>query len=389
MKLRVLTLLFVSVAIAAILSLYLAYRSPVSIPEPSDLAHSFDRLLLEAVEAAKKEVKKQPGSASAWGELGHVYLVHDWYAEAAICYQRAVDIAQGNHEWHYYLGRSLLTIEPDEAAEALAQAIRLYPANIPARVYYGDCLTKMARFDEARNQYQQVARLDPKNPYPELRLGQIALNAEEFELARDYLSRSLSRNPEHSEAHATMAQVYFALGDAEAARRHAQHATKPTKFTLMQDDLWWNVLKAGVRTQHFAGRASVYAKFGKLEIAVAEMEEALLYRKDDPALWLYYGTALWGGKRYQETVDALKRALILAANSNGEPRMSAKNVGNAHLYLGLAYAEVGSPTLAEQHLKQALATNPTSVRAMNSLARFYASRGRTREASLLMNRASQ
>jgi len=344
---------------------------------------------LESVDAARKEVKERPGSASAWGELGHVYLIHDWYAEAAICYRRAVNIEQGNHEWHYYLGRSLLNTEPAEAAEAFAQVIRLDPTNVPARVYYGDCLTKMARLDEARDQYQQVARLDPKNPFPDLRLGQIAFNEENFKLARDYLSRSLSRNPEQAEAHATMAQVYFALGDSEAARRHARHATKPASVTPMQDDLWWNVLKAGVRTQHFADRAGVYTKSGKPELVVAEMERALSYRKDDPALWLYYGTALYGSKRYQETVDALKRALILAADSSGETRMSAKNVGNAHLYLGITYAREGSPTLAEEHLTQALAVNPTSVRAMNALARFYVSEGRTQEASRLMNRASQ
>ena len=69
--------------------------------------------------------------------------------------------------------------------------------------------------------------------------------------------------------------------------------------------------------------------------------------------------------------------------------MSAKNVGNAHLYLGIVYAREGNPTLAEQHLEQALAINPTSFRAMNALARFYESRGRTREASRLMNRPSQ
>jgi tetratricopeptide (TPR) repeat protein len=380
-KLRILTV--------AVLIPVLACSAPVSVPEPSDLAHSSDRLLLESVEAAREEVKRQPESATAWGELGHVYLIHGWGAEAAICYRRAVDIAQGNHDWHYYLGRSLLNIETEEATDALAQTIQLDSTNIPARVYYGDCLIKMARFDEARQQFQQVARLDPKNPYAELRLGQIAVHSEEFELARDYLARSLARNPEQSEAHATMAQVYFALGDAEAARRHGQHASKPTRFTPMQDDLWWNVLKAGVRSQHFADRANVYTKTGKMEVVLAEMEKALSYREDDPALWLYYGTALYGSQRFQETVDALERALDLAAGPNGESRMSANNVSNAHLYLGIVYAREGNPTPAEQHLTQALAINPASVRALNALARFYASQGRTEEASRLMNRASQ
>ncbi len=373
----------------AVLSLCLSCSSTVSIPTPSDLAHSSDRLLLESIEAAKKEVIERPDSASAWGELGHVYLIHDWYAEAADCYRRAVSLAKDDHEWHYYLGRSLLATEPQEAAEALAQTIRIDPANIPARLYYADCLTKVARVDEARRQYRQVVELDPENPFAELRLAQIALNAEEFELARDYLGRSLSRNPEQSEAHAALAQVYFALGDADAARRHAELATRPTSYRPMRDELWWNVLKAGVRTQHFAARATVYTMSGTPETAVAEMQAALRSRTDDPALWLYYGTALFGTNRYQECVDATKRALVLATDSDGTARMSAKNVANAHLYLGVAYVQLRSPVLAEQHLEQALSINPASSRARNALALLYKSQGRTREASRLMDRAPQ
>ena len=107
---------------------------PDWIPQPNDLGMVSEPRLLQAVEAAQKAVAEAPREANAWGQLGHVYLIHGWETAAAPCYRRAGEIEPAEFRWFYYLGLSTYEAVPEEAVNAFAQAIALDPKYPPAYV---------------------------------------------------------------------------------------------------------------------------------------------------------------------------------------------------------------------------------------------------------------
>ncbi|MFQ5954489.1 MAG: tetratricopeptide repeat protein [Kiloniellales bacterium] len=364
-------------------------RTPAAqetIPRPGNLAAA-SPLLLEAVRAARAAVAEARGSAAAWGALGNLYLVHDWVDEAARCYRRAIEIEPTVFRWHYYLGISLGRADPTQAADAFARAIALDESYAPAHVRYAENLTLLGRFEAARRHFERAAELDPQNPYSALRLGELALAAQRFERARDHLRQALALNPRQREAHAALAKVYMALGNREAAGRHALEARKPAQPSEMRDPLWVAVQWAGAARPWYAARGAIYLRERDFAQAVRELEVAVAGGEQDPEVWLNYGTALIGVGRDRDARAALQRALAATRGGDFRDWVSPENLARLHTNLGAANVKVGDAAAAERHLRQALTLDPARLEAINNLAVLVHSQGRLTEAVELLQRA--
>jgi len=184
---------------------------PDWIPQPVDLVLVSEPRLQQAAETAQKAVVNAPDDAETWGNLGNVYLVHGWEAEAARCYQRAANIDPAEFRWFYYLGLSTYKTDAQTAVDAFQKAIALDPDYPPVYVNHAHALRRMGRFEEARRHLLHVIKLEPKNPFAEVALGEISLASKQFDDARTHLERALELNPAQSEAHAAMAQVALDL----------------------------------------------------------------------------------------------------------------------------------------------------------------------------------
>lgn len=357
-----------------------------AIPRPDNLAAA-PALLVEAVGAARAAVAEAPGSAAAWGALGNLYLVHDWAGEAAMCYRRAIDVEPAAFRWHYYLGISLGLADPASAADAFARAIALDGTYAPAHVRYAETLTLLGRFEAAGRHYQRAVELDPRNPYSALRQGERALAEKRFERARDHLRRALALNPGQREAHAALAKVYMALGDREAAGRHARETQKPAPRIATRDPLWAVVQWAGATRPWYAARGTIYLVERDFKRAARQLEVAVSGGAQDPELWLNYGTALIGIGRDRDGRPALERALAASRAGHNREWAGAQNLARLHTNLGAAYVKTGAPAAAERHLREALALNPAGLEAINNLAVLYHSKGRLGQAIELLQGA--
>ena len=358
-------------------------NAPDGIPQPRDLAQVSNDRLLQAVESAQNALAKNPGSAAAWGRLGNVYLAHEWRAEAARCYRNAAKIAPDAFRWLYYLGRAVDN-DPVNAADVYAKAILLDSTYAPAHIRYANALRNIGKLEIAQRHFERALELAPRNPFSELRLGQLALSAKQFETARDHLQRALALHPKQSEVHAALAQVYLALGDKNAANRHAQATQVPTKYNEMPDPLYKEIEKAGVSKFWFTRRGRQYfmAKdFGRAveELAVVVSEED----EKNPLIWYLYGVSLLGIERYEAAAEALERAL---STSWGNDHQNDKDLLKIYNSLAIAHGRAGHPELAEQYLQKALALDPTSIRAMNNLAFYYAENDRNLDEALNLAR---
>lgn len=361
------------------------------IPQPNDLNLVEEPRLLQAIESAQKAVEKAPGKAAVWGQLGKVYHIHGWEAEAAQCYRRAAEIDPTEFRWLYYLGMITHKTDPQAAEVVLAQAIRLDPEYPPAHVYYAYALRRLGRFEGAKRHLERAKALDPQNPYPDLWLGELALAAKQFESARDHLRRALTLNPEQSEAHAGLAQVALVLGDREAANRHAQAARKPTAHAEMRDPLWWEVLKEGVTASLYAARGRRYLLEGDFAHAVAELEVLISGAQKDPEVWLNYGVALLFTERYGEAIVALESALAVLRDNEGKKSKNPEGMADlkteSYYNLGLVYYRTGRMEKAIAACQKAIQLEPDFANAYGSLGMVYWETGRHDEAILQYKKA--
>ena len=347
---------------------------PNWVPQPSDIGRVEERRLLAAVKAAQQTLIETPKDATAWGQLGNIYFVHGWEVAAAECYRGAVKIAPNEFRWLYYLGMTTYKVNPQTAAETLAEAIKLAPQYAPAHIYRAAALRSLGHIDQAKGHLEVANELDPQNPYASLWLGELTLTTQQFEAARDHLQRALKLNPEQSEAHAAMAQVLSVLGEKDAATQHAQASRKRTKYTQMRDPFWWDVLKLGVTAQRYAERGNRYLQQGDFKRAVSELEVAISGLDKDSHLWLNYGIALLLNKQYSEAVPVLENTLVVIrdnTNTSANPTEIADLKVQSHYNLGLAYYHSGQTEQAITAYQKAIQLEPNFADAYGGLGVIY------------------
>ena len=347
---------------------------PNWVPQPSDIEHVEEERLLATVKAAQKALIEAPKDATAWGALGNVYFVHGWKVEAAECYRSAVEIAPNEFRWLYYLGLTTYKVNPQTAAQTLAEAIKLDPRYAPAYIYRAAALRSLGHLAQAKVHLETANELDPQNPYASLWLGELALAAQQFETAQSHLQRALKLNPEQSEAHATMAQVAKILGETDAATEHAQASRKRTKYTQMHDPLWWNVLKLGVTAQRYAERGNRYLQQGDFKRAVSELEVAISGLNKDAHLWLNYGIALLLNKQYSEAIAVLENTFTVirdTENISQNPTEIADLKVQSYYNLGLAYYQDGKIEKAIAAYQTAIQLEPNFADAYGGLGVIY------------------
>ena len=347
---------------------------PSWMPQPSDMAHVEEQRLFAAIKTAQEALIDDPKDATAWGELGNVYFVHGWESEAAQCYRSAVEIAPNEFRWLYYLGLTTYKTDPPDAAQTLAEAIKLDPQYAPAHIYRAAALRTLGHLNQAEVHLETANELDPRNPYTSLWLGELALAAQQFEAAKSHLQRALKLNPEQSEAHAVMAQVARILGETDVATEHAHASRKRTNYTQMRDPLWWDVLKLGVTAQRYAERGNLYLQQGDFKRAVNELEIAISGLNKDPHLWLNYGIALLLNKQYNEAAAVLENTLTVIDDTESTARNTTEIADlkvQSHYNLGLACYHDGKTGQAITAYQTAIQLEPNFADAYGGLGIIY------------------
>jgi tetratricopeptide (TPR) repeat protein len=152
----------------------------------------------EAEPALRIATTIRPNRTDAWVELGNALLFQKKYADALACYSTAQNQDSRNAQLLIYRGKALsalnrhweardsyraalrlngtnalahhelaveltLTGEPEIAGNELAEAARLSPDNLVARLDYGLWLMQRRRWDAAQQEFEAVLRLDPGN----------------------------------------------------------------------------------------------------------------------------------------------------------------------------------------------------------------------------------
>jgi tetratricopeptide (TPR) repeat protein len=110
------------------------------------------------------------------------------------------------------------------ADRALAEALRLEPANLHAMGNRVGALTRLGRDDEARLLAAELQRRQPVAPFAAFEEGLALLRAGRYEAAETLFQKELGRTAQYHEVHFWLAVAQFKLGARASALEHLKTA---------------------------------------------------------------------------------------------------------------------------------------------------------------------
>lgn len=250
-------------------------------------------------------------------------------AEARIAGQRAAtDVYDMYLRGRYYWNRRT-PVDLERAVALLETANAKDPTYVPAAAALADALNVLPWY----------GLRPPRDAYPR---------------AKDVARRALVLDESSAAAHTALAYAYhyFDWSWPDAEREYARALALNPNYA--QAHQW---------------RAAHYAELGRIDDALAEMQQA---RQLDPRSLIIQAAIGWInylGRRFNPSIDQLGRTLEL------DPDFVP-----ARLWLGQALAAAGRPADAIEHNLRVRHLAGPAPTGLGELARSYAAAGRTREA---------
>ena len=138
-----------------------AGTSPPAVPAGADPA------VAETVEAFRRRVLGEPGSAAVWGELGEVLMANGYPNEAEACLARAETLDDAEPRWPYLRGWNLLPNDRGAGLDLLRRASDRCRADDQyteaIRLRLGEELLAVGRAEEAQTLYRGFLDGHPAN----------------------------------------------------------------------------------------------------------------------------------------------------------------------------------------------------------------------------------
>lgn len=256
--------------------------------------------------------------AATVGELGKNYHAYELAEPAEACYRIARRLQPTDFRWHYFLGY-LLQGEGrlEESEEAYLRALEIYRAAPPALLRLAEVYVEMNRLQAAASLIREARSLDPTSAAARAALGELYQRLGRNEEAIELLEEALEEVPGANRLYYPLALAHRALGNTDEARR---------------------LLKLS----------------GRVGIRPADpMIEEIARLKAGERVHILDGNAAFRAGRYQEAVDAFRRAVDAAPESI-----------TARIDLGSALGELGELEAALAEFDKALEIAPANLTAL-------------------------
>jgi tetratricopeptide (TPR) repeat protein len=257
---------------------------PLNVEAHSEIGTCYQQLKQypEAIEAYEKVVAINPNYTWALGALGDLYQIGGRYEEAIEIYKRIIRISPNDSHAYYSLGIVHNNLNHHtEAVDALKKAIEIDPNYAIAYNYLGLLYNDLERYEDAIQVFKEAVRIEP----------------ESF-------------------------NVYNSLGNAYSDSGNYEEAIKSYKqaININPDD-----------ANSYSGLGSAYMAIGLYENAGEVYKRALELDPNDPITYFLFGLISDRHlNRHEDAIASYKRAIEI------DP-----NYLNAHLWLGIAYNDLG------------------------------------------------
>jgi tetratricopeptide (TPR) repeat protein len=306
-----------------------------------------------------EKVKKDPDTATSWGELAMNLDAHDFRSESIPIYKKAAKSDPADFRWPYFCAIALSEMGNAEALEWFESAKKMNPTSAPMLVKYGDALVQFQKKDEAIQKYEQALQHDPQNAHALYGLARVAFAKEDLDTTRKNLQRVLEVNPNFGEAYSLMVSVCRQQKDLECVSKNSKIAARFTEKTGMADPVYSELVTEGVSSIWYSFRGTQYFRNGDYDSAINEFKKALELRPNAQS-YEDLGNVLNAAGRYSEAAAHYRSAL--------KTHPSADNYFN----LGVVLARTAKYSEAIESFQQAIAKKPDFAEAYFNLAVVYA-----------------
>ena len=156
-----------------------------------------------AINNYQTALRLKPDSVGTHYALGNVYALNGKSQEAAIEFEKELDLNPNDSLALWKLGEIILNREPSEALPYLERAVDLNPYLPQAVFAYGKGLARVGEVEKALEQFQLVVQMAPKEhsvhyhlARTHRRLGQVEEAKKEIEIFQELAKKNLERQRE-------------------------------------------------------------------------------------------------------------------------------------------------------------------------------------------------
>ena len=289
----------------------------------------------------RKAIEASPEGSFGYVQMGNLRLAEKEFGAASRAYREALDRNPNSKDAMLGLMTSYVAQKRVDDAIAAAKAqIAKSPHNSGFYDLLGSALFYNKRdLAGAATAFQKAVELDKNNSDALLKLARVQGAKGSTDDAIATCRRALENNPNEHGFLILLGELYQSKQDWTGAAEAYQKALaiRPGN-PLASNELASVMMQSG----------------GNLDVALSLAQTARRGMPTSPGVadtlgWIYYQKGA-----YHSAVDSLREALRLAQQTSypENPRF--------HYHLGMAYAKCGQPTLARQHLEEALRLDPNS-----------------------------
>jgi superkiller protein 3 len=338
---------------------------------------SFPDTSRRAIAPAYDDAVAHPDDAGRIGRLA--MLLHAWeqFDAAAAAYARARQL-DPSFNWFYLGGQVEARLAHQrDAARLLAEAVRLNPDSVAARLALADALLEAGDGDAAR-EYAKLTT-GASAPHAHYGLGRALEARGDHEGACAHLKTAVELYPEFGAAWYSLGMVQRNMGQVDNARQSLARAQQyGARWPAVDDPLMVRVRALRDDPEAHAERGLALQKQGNVAAAIAEYEAAVAA---SPDLVSAHANLISLYARQQDWARA--EAHYQAALHGGAP------VAEAHYNFGMALAMQGRKEAAAEAYKKALAINPQYANAWSGLGQLAEMDGRLGEAESSYRKAAE
>ncbi|HVS66381.1 MAG TPA: tetratricopeptide repeat protein [Thermoanaerobaculia bacterium] len=353
------------------------------VPEP-DLARS-EQGVREQVEEQQRELRTRlddpaiaPAElASAFGDLGLLYVTYSFLEAAEACFRNAQHLVSEDYRWPYLLGH-LYQIQGrlEEATTVLERAIALRPDDRPSHLRLGTVRFEQSDLESARRHFARVLEVDPSSAAAHDGLGKIAAAAGDSAAAVTHFERALALQPSASSVRHALGLAHRRLGHLDQAQKLLEEGGDAP--VLFEDPLLEPVSRLARSAELYLVAAADAFSEERYDLAAASYRKALEIDPEDFTARKALGFSL---EKLGDVDGAIEQLhLALRHGDSGDEQRTRRERAEVYRILGGLSVLHGGEEEALRYFAKAVELDPERADAHLKLANSLARAGRFDEA---------
>jgi Flp pilus assembly protein TadD len=348
-RLLIVVLVLVVVTVGANVAWWL--NRPELEPMPSVPMGKMDAEVRELIQSASAKVVQSGRDASAWGDLGAVFFVHNFEAPAQVCFRNAEALDSRDYRWPYLLGVSLTYSDADEMMAAYRRAEQRCTNQAHVRLRLAEALLDRGALDDASIIIERALADSPSNPRAKLAKARLLFARGKLDEARLLTEESASGSADKRAPYLLLAQLCRRMKDSAGEAEAVAALQKiPDGFTTWDDPDLTAILALRRDRATRLAKAENLAQSG--DSAGKGILNEMSSESDGSSAAVKLAKTLLREKKYQEA-ESLLRSQV----------RSAPQDERLHFLLGGACFQQEKFSEAEGEYRQVVALKPDNVDA--------------------------